>query len=231
VLGRNGAGKSTLLATLAAFRRPTSGTVRLDGKDPFEHARLMAETCLVRQDKGFDPSMTVCEAFEVVAAFRPRWDGPYGDRLLDRFEVSPTTKLRALSTGKRAAVAVSIGLASRAPLTIFDEPQLGMDAPSRYAFYEELLADYTENPRTILVSTHLIDEIATLLEDVVILHEGRLLMHSTAEDLRGIGAELTGPAGAIDAITAGFEVHGERTLGGVKSVVVFDTLSRTSSST
>jgi ABC-2 type transport system ATP-binding protein len=103
---------------------------------------------------------------------------------------------------------------------MFDEPHLGLDAPSRVVFYDELLADYLARPRTVIVSTHLIDEVAPLLEDVVILHEGRVRIHASAEDLRARGAEVTGPADRVDAWCAPYAVLSERQLGPTKAVVV-----------
>ena len=76
------------------------------------------------------------------------------------------------------------GLAARTPLTIFDESYLGMDAPSRYAFYDELLADYARHPRTVILSTHLIEEFGSLFEEVVMIHHGRLVLHEEADALR-----------------------------------------------
>jgi ABC-2 type transport system ATP-binding protein len=221
LLGRNGAGKSTLLATIAAYRRPTSGVVRIDGADPYENARLMADTCLVRHDGDFSCELSVADTVSIAAMFRPRWDQATAERLLDRFEVRiDGTKVSALSQGQRSALAVSIGLATRAPVSMFDEPHLGLDAPSRYAFYEELLASYLAEPRTIVISTHLIDEIASMLEDVMILHHGALLTHQPAEALRERGVEITGPADAVDALTADMSVLSTRSLGRTRSAVV-----------
>jgi ABC-2 type transport system ATP-binding protein len=222
VLGRNGAGKSTLHSILAAYRRPTSGEVRVDGEDPYEHARLMSETCLIRGYPS-DGSTSVGDVLELAALLRPRWDGGYAERLLGVFDI-PRRRLRALSKGQRASLAVSVGLATRAPLTIFDEPHLGMDAPSRYAFYDELLADYLEHPRTILFSTHHIDEAARLFEHVVILDRGRVLLAEPAVELQGRGAELTGRDDAVDAFTAHRHVLATRQLGRTKAVAVFDRL-------
>ena len=221
LLGRNGAGKSTLLSTLAAFRRPTSGRVLVDGEDPYEHRRLMSEIALVREDGDLDGSTTVRRSLELAGRLRPRWDEELADRLLDRFHIDPRKKAGALSRGQRSAVAVTIGIATRAPLTMFDEPHLGMDAPARYSFYDELLADYIEHPRTIIVSTHLIDEMASLLEDVVIIDHGRVLAHQRTEDLQGRGVELTGPAAAVEELTRDMSVLSRRSLGPTTSAVVF----------
>ena len=95
------------------------------------------------------------------------------EKLLDIFELSPTNRPDRLSRGKKSAFGVVVGLASRAPLTLLDEVHLGMDAPARYAFYDALLADWLEHPRTIVLSSHLINEVERLLEDVVVLDRGR----------------------------------------------------------
>jgi ABC-2 type transport system ATP-binding protein len=221
LLGRNGAGKSTLLSTLAAFRRPTSGQVLVDGEDPYEHRRLTSEIALVREDGDLDGSRTVGHSLEVAGRLRPRWDREVAERLLERFQVPAGKKVCALSRGQRSAVAVTIGIATRAPLTMFDEPHLGMDAPARYAFYDALLADYIEHPRTVVVSTHLIDEMASMLEDVVIVDHGRVLAHQPSEELAARGVELTGPTPAVDELTRDMSVLSRRTLGPTTSAVVF----------
>jgi ABC-2 type transport system ATP-binding protein len=223
LLGRNGAGKSTLMRTLAAHRRPSSGTVRIAGEDPYEHAQLMADLCLVRHDGDFNLDVSVADSIAVAGALRPRWDAAALERLLDRFHLrSDRTKVGALSLGQRAALAVSIGIATGSPVTMFDEAHLGLDAPSRYAFYDELLATYMAAPRTIIVSTHLIDEMAALFEDVIIIDRGALLLHESADELRTRGLELTGPSAAVEAFTAGMLVLSSRTLGPTRSSVVLE---------
>ena len=222
LLGRNGAGKSTLLSTLAAFRRPTSGQVLIDGEDPYEHRRLMSEIALVREDGDLDGGderapLAGDRRLPAPAVGPGRW--PTGCSTASRS--TPARRSCALSRGQRSAVAVSIGIATRAPLTMFDEPHLGMDAPARYAFYDELLADYIDHPRTIIVSTHLIDEMASLLEDVVIIDHGRVLAHQRTEELQGRGVELTGPTAAVDELTRDMSVLSRRSLGPTTSVVVF----------
>jgi ABC-2 type transport system ATP-binding protein len=217
LLGRNGAGKSTLLGTVAGFRRPSTGAVLVDGERPFESRRAMSRTCLVRDQNDLDPAMNVDEVFEIARMLRGSWDQAFADRLVERFAIPRATKVGELSQGTRSALAVALGLASRAPLTMFDEPQLGMDPPTRYAFYDELLADYGTHPRTVILSTHLVDESATLFEHVLILDNGRIVAHEPVDDLVGRGAELTGPAEAVDAVTAGRRVVHERHLAATSS--------------
>jgi ABC-2 type transport system ATP-binding protein len=126
-----------------------------------------------------------------------------------------------LSRGQRAALAVTLGLASRAPITAFDEAYLGMDAPSRYAFYEELLADFMEHPRMVIVSTHLIEEVSKLFEEVLIVQRGRLLLRADADALRTSGATVIGPTVAVDRFAEGLTVLSEKQLGPTKSAVVY----------
>lgn len=107
---------------------------------------------------------------------------------------------------------------------MFDESHLGLDAPSRYLFYDALLTDFIAHPRTIVVSTHLIEEMSSLLEEVVIIDDGRLLLHEEVEALRSRGAEVTGPADKVDRFVAGLTVLGERQLGRTKSAMIYGAL-------
>ena len=224
LLGRNASGKTTFLSVLAGFRKATAGAVLLDGRPVFEDPDAMAQVCLIREGGDtVDGSENVEAALSFAQRMRPRWDHDYALGLLERFQLSPKKKVGQLSRGQRAALAVTLGLASRAPVTAFDESYLGMDAPSRYAFYDELLRDYMEHPRTVILSTHHIEEVSSLLEEVVIIDRGRLLMQAEAETLRTRGATVTGPAEAVDRFATRLQVLNERRLGPTKSVVVYGT--------
>jgi ABC-2 type transport system ATP-binding protein len=225
VLGRNGAGKSTLLSALAAFRTPTAGEVRIGGFDPYEHPIVVQDLCLVREGGDLVGSMKVDAVLGLAETLRPRFDRAYADELVDRFDLPRRKKVDALSRGMRSALAVSIGLATRASITMFDEPHLGMDAAARYAFYDELLADYLAHPRTILLSTHLIDEVASILEEVVIIDHGRLVVHEPTSELQGRGAEVIGPRDAVERFVTGLSITSDRSLGPTRSVTVTDRLS------
>ena len=224
LLGRNGSGKTSLLAVLSAFRAATSGTVRVGGQDPFENAAIMSQIAFVRDKVDAQDSDRVSCILDLAATLRPNWDAAYAQRLVERFDLPLRKRLNGLSRGMKSALSVTIGLAARAPLTIFDEAYLGLDAPSRYAFYEEVLDDYLAHPRTIVLSTHLIEEVASLFEEVVILHKGRLIAHEESESLRGRGTAVTGPAAAVDAFVAGRTVLGSQQLGGTRSTTIFGAL-------
>jgi ABC-2 type transport system ATP-binding protein len=220
LLGRNGSGKTSLLSALASYRRPAAGTVRFDGVDAFENPAVMRQTCFVRDTLDVNDTERVRGVLAVAGWLRPGWDRAHADRLADLFELDPGKRISALSRGQRSALGAVLGLASRAPLTILDETYLGMDAVARSHFYRELLADYLAHPRTIILSTHLIEEVADLFERVIILDRGRLLLHEETDELRGRGITVTGPAEAVAAFAGGHPVLGEQSLGGVRAVTL-----------
>jgi ABC-2 type transport system ATP-binding protein len=225
LLGRNGSGKTSLLSVLAGFRKPSEGRVLVDGRPVFENPAVTSRVCLVREtgDTG-DKDERVADALATAARLRPSWDAAYADRLIDRFQLPRRKKLGELSLGQRSALGMTFGLAARAPVTLFDESHLGMDAPSRAAFSDELLADFMDHPRTIVISTHLIDELSPLFEQVLIIDHGRLVLRDETEVLRARGAEVTGPAEAVDRFVAGRTVLRERQLGRTKSAMVYGCL-------
>jgi ABC-2 type transport system ATP-binding protein len=230
LLGRNGSGKSTFVATLAGFRKADGGRVLIDGGDlgaarePYEDAVVTSRICLIRESGDLVGTAPVKHVLELASALRPYWNGDLARDLLDKFEVPTRMKVQRLSRGKKSALGVVLGLASRAPLTIFDESYLGMDVPSRNLFYDALLADYAEVPRTIVLSTHLVSEVSAMLEEVVILDRGRLVTQAPVDSLRGRGASIVGPVAAVDELTADLTVLAEQRLGGTKSSTVLGDL-------
>jgi ABC-2 type transport system ATP-binding protein len=230
LLGRNGSGKSTFVATLAGFRKADDGRVLIEGGDlggahePYENAVVTSRICLIRESGDVVGNASVKQVLEVASALRPYWNDELAGDLLDRFEVPSRQKVQRLSRGKKSALGVVLGLASRAPLTIFDESYLGMDVPSRNLFYDALLADYAEVPRTIVLSTHLVGEVSAMLEEVVILDRGKLVTQAPVDSLRGRGASIVGPVAAVDELTADLTVLAEQRLGGTKSSTVLGDL-------
>ncbi|MCO8271980.1 ABC transporter ATP-binding protein [Actinoplanes sp. TRM 88003] len=220
LLGRNGSGKTSLLSALASYRRPSRGTVLVDGVEAFENPAIMRGTAFIRDTLDLNDSDRVRAALDVAGRLRPTWDAEYAHKLLDIFELDPRKRISALSRGQRSIVGVVLGLAARTPLTILDESYLGMDAVARTLFYRELLADYLAHPRTIIISTHLIEEVAELFERVVIMDRGRVLLHDETDALRGRGVTVTGPAEQVSAFATGHTVLGEQTLVGVRALTL-----------
>jgi ABC-2 type transport system ATP-binding protein len=150
----------------------------------------------------------------------PAWDAAYAEALLADFELPARRSIKKLSRGMTSAVGIVIGLASRAPVTLFDEPYLGLDAVARQLFYDRLLADYAEHPRTVVLSTHLIEEISGLLERVVLLDRGRVVLDEDADALRGSAVTVTGPTPAVAAFASEHDLLHRESLGGHSRAVV-----------
>ena len=163
---------------------------------------MLARTCFVREAQRYPDDYRVKHALRAAALLFPNWDEAYAQSLVDEFRLPRSRAIKKLSRGQLSAVGVVIGLASRAPLTLFDEPYLGLDAVARQLFYDRLLADYAEHPRTVVLSTHLIDEVADLVEHVLVIDQGRLIVDEVADRLRGQVVLATGPVDAVRAFAA-----------------------------
>ncbi|MEK4120178.1 ABC transporter ATP-binding protein [Paenibacillus sp. FSL W8-0919] len=224
LLGRNGAGKTSLLSALASFREPSSGTVKVGGEQPFENAKIMREVSFLYDIDYKDESDKVKTAIETVAGYRPRFDREYALRLARNFNLPLDKPLKELSKGMQSAFNVTIGLASRSPVTILDEVYLGMDAPTREIFYRELLEDQERHPRTFILSTHLVSEMDYLFEEVIIIHKGRFVLQDDYESLTSRGVSITGPAQKVDEFTPGLKVLNVQQLGSTKSAIVYGEL-------
>lgn len=220
LLGRNGAGKTTLMQILTAQALATSGDVRAFGEDPWENANVLDRVCFVREGQHYPDSFTVRHVLSAGRISFARWDEDLAQELVDQFRLRTTQRVKKLSRGQLSAVGVVLGLASRAPLTIFDEPYLGLDAVARQLFYDRLLADYAEHPRTIVLSTHLIDEVSDLLDHVVVLDHGRVVVDEDTDVLRGSLVVVSGPSGAVDDFATGHEVVHRESLGGFTRLTV-----------
>ena len=226
LLGRNGSGKSSLLSVLAAFRKADEGDVLFDAGPVFENPPITSQIALIREGVDVaDTSHKIERVLDFASCYRPNWDADYAAHLLGAFELDPKKKVKELSRGKQSALGAVLGLAARTPLTMFDETYLGMDAPSRYRFYDAILDDYIAHPRTIIISTHLIEEVARIFEEVVIIDKGRLVLHEPVETLTARGATVTGPAESVEAFASGQTVLNERQLGRTKSVMIYGELT------
>ena len=226
LLGRNGAGKTTLLRILAGHEFTSAGTVTVLGASPVENETVLRQMVFVREDQSY-PDLKVRRAVQVASWFYPNWSHELADELLEEFNLPLDRKVRKLSRGMRSALGIVIGLAARAEVTLFDEPYAGLDPVSRQMFYDRLLADYAEHPRTVLLSTHLIDEAAGLFERVVVLDRGRIVLNTAADDLRGAVTSVSGPAIAVAEFTAGRSVWDRKRIASQESAVVAGVLNET----
>ncbi|GAB3546021.1 ABC transporter ATP-binding protein [Arthrobacter tumbae] len=199
LLGRNGAGKTTLMSILTAQGFATSGQVRIFGEHPYENERVLNRICFIRESQKYPDSFTAEHAFRSAALFFANWSQELADRLAQDFQLPLRRNIKKLSRGQLSAVGVIIGLASRAELTFFDEPYLGLDAVARQLFYDRLVEDYSRHPRTVVLSSHLIDEVANLLEHVIVIDQGRIIMDDDADAIRGSAFTVVGSAEKVRA--------------------------------
>lgn len=225
LLGRNGAGKTTFMSLATAQDQPTSGEIRVLGEQPFERARVLEQLCFIRDNQRYPDEYRLKHALRAAAIFYPNWSQELADELVALFRIPAKTVVKKFSRGQISALGIVLGLSSRAPLTFFDEPYLGLDATARTYFYDVLLRDYSAHPRTFVVSTHLIDEMDRLLERVVILDQGRVVQDADVDELRGMAYEVGGRVAAVEAFAGERKVLSRHNAGVFASAVIEGALS------
>ncbi|MBP3964161.1 ABC transporter ATP-binding protein [Paenibacillus lignilyticus] len=224
LLGRNGAGKTTIMHMITAQLFKTSGELHVFGEDPYENNRVLRQICFIKESQKYPDNFKVVDVLETAALFFPQWDGAYARELIAEFKLPLKRRVKKLSRGMLSAVGIIVGLASRAPITIFDEPYLGLDAVARTIFYDRLMEDYALHPRTVILSTHLIDEVSRLLEHIIVINEGKLLLNEEADSLRGRAYTVTGPVAKIESYTANKKVIHSEGMGGYRSATIYGSL-------
>lgn len=220
LLGRNGAGKTTLMKLITAQIFPTSGDMKVFGEDPYENAKVLSQICFIKESQKYPDLYSILDVLEVSKSIFPNWDVNFSLSLMKDFNLPLNRKIKKLSRGMLSAVGIVIGLASRAPLTIFDEPYLGLDAVSRGIFYDRLMEDYAEHPRTVILSTHLIDEVSNLLEHILVIDNGKLIIDQDAEELRDFAFTVTGQTSKVEAFLIRKEIVHCEPFGGLLSATV-----------
>lgn len=201
-LGHNGAGKTSFLNILAGLVAQSSGSVEVNGKPVFNHADITKQICFIAETGNFPLHVTVDQVLKMNKLFFPNWNDELAEELLAQFSLNKRDKIKTMSKGMVSALGVITGLASEAPITIFDEPYIGMDASGRQLFYELLVEQQAIEPRTFILSTHLIDEASNLFEDVLILHEGKLILHKPYEEIQSSIVKVKGKLEDIDTYIA-----------------------------
>ena len=221
LLGRNGAGKTTFMDILSGQILANSGEILVDGENPFDNQKLTESICLIKEGNNFNKDLKVKHVLKIYSLFYPNWDPELAEALIMEFNLPQNAKVKVLSKGMESALGITVGLASKAPITIFDEPYIGLDAPSRKRFYEVMLEEYQEEKRIIIFSTHLIDEVSLLFEEVLILQEGKLVLHEETENLREHIVSVSGPVVEVETYIAGKETINTRELAGMMTAYVY----------
>ncbi|MEC2071177.1 ABC transporter ATP-binding protein [Alkalihalophilus marmarensis] len=222
LLGRNGAGKTTLMKLMTGQSLPSAGSILIDGESPFDNPAIQSKTCFIKESGNFKSAMKVKDVLKIAPAYFPMLDQNAAMEYLNIFNLPLEKKVSQLSKGMTSALGISIGIASRAPLTIFDEPYIGMDAAARQTFYDLLLDDYTTHPRTIILSTHLIDEVSNLFQDIYLINHGRLALTESVEALKEKTYVLRGSKEAIAPLLNEVKLLSESSFIGEYSATVYD---------
>lgn len=206
LIGRNGAGKTTLLKMIAGYIKPTSGDLKVFSIKPFNNLDVSANSIFIDDTMTFPDSFTLIDILSEVAPFYANWNSSLALALFDYFSFNPIQPHSNLSKGSKSTFNSILGIASRCPLTIFDEPTTGMDSAVRKDFYRALLKDYLDFPRTILLSSHLLSEIEEILEDILLIDQGTKRIHLPVLELKELAVGIRGNAQAMLSFVGGMEI-------------------------
>lgn len=191
----------------------------------WENRKALEKLCFSRElnvgaESGI-AAIKVKEYLRIAATYYADWDKDMEQRLMALFELDGKKKLGKLSKGMLSMVTIIVAMCSKAPYTLLDEPVAGLDVVAREQFYKLLLEEYAATGRTFVISTHIIEEAADVLEEVIIIHEGHVLLVEDTQALLERVRYVSGKADEVDAVVAGLEVHHPETLGRSKGVTVF----------
>lgn len=222
LLGRNGAGKTTLVGVLTNKLFADTGEVYIEQELAEENDQALAKISCMTVENYYPQDLKVKRGFEWAKHFYPSFDMDYAQQLAEKFGLDVHKRIKALSTGYNTIFKFIITLASGVPILIFDEPVLGLDANYRELFYKEVLANYAEEPKTIIISTHLIDEVTDVLEDIIIIKQGEIVLAQSVEEMLRSAYTVSGLQQDVESYIVGKEVIRTENLGQYKSALVWD---------
>ena len=220
LLGRNGAGKTTLLKSIAGYQNITSGTIQVDGK-PITTSTLDTGVSYIENfAKHFN--LPVRKLLRIASEVNPNYDYDFASEMMERFELDGKKKFNHLSLGMKTMVSTIICLASNKEVILLDEPVLGFDAIMRVEFYDMLTESFQKHPRIIIVSTHIIEEIAKTIQKLIIIDKGSVRFFDTLQSVETKAFRVSGLQKAVEAATRGLHVIGQDTVGGLVTSYIFD---------
>jgi len=191
LIGPNGAGKTTALKAILGLTH-YDGELEVLGKNPYsERDSLMREVCFIADVAVLPRWLRVWQALDFVAGVQPRFDRARAEGFLSKTDIKRESRVRELSKGMVTQLHLALILAIDARLLVLDEPTLGLDLLFRRQFYDTLVNDYFDKERTILITTHQVEEIENLLTDVIFIQKGRIALANSVEDLAGRFVQLT----------------------------------------
>ena len=220
LLGRNGAGKTTLLKSIAGYQNITSGTIQVDGK-PITTSTLDTGVSYIENfAKHFN--LPVRKLLRIASEVNPNYDYDFASEMMERFELDGKKKFNHLSLGMKTMVSTIICLASNNEVILLDEPVLGFDAIMRVEFYDMLTESFQKHPRIIIVSTHIIEEIAKTIQKLIIIDKGSVRFFDTLQSVETKAFSVSGLQRGVEAATRGLHIIGQDTVGGLVTSYIFD---------
>jgi len=224
LIGPNGAGKTTALNAMLGLT-PFQGDLRVLGRNPWnERDLLMRDVCFIADVAVLPRWIRVCNAIDYVAGVHPRFDRSKAERFLSKTSIRPASKVRELSKGMVAQLHLALVMAIDARLLVLDEPTLGLDILYRKQFYDSLLNDYFDRNRTIVVTTHQVEEVQDVLTDIVFIDRGRIVLSASMEEVESRFAELMVSPSNLEAARALKPVQERQALG--RTILLFDRVDR-----
>ena len=221
LLGRNGAGKTTLLKSIAGYQNITSGTIQVDGK-PIATSTLDTGVSYIENfAKHFN--LPVRKLLRIASEVNPDYDVDFASDMMERFELDGKKKFNHLSLGMKTMVSTIICLASSKEVILLDEPVLGFDAIMRVEFYELLAESFQKHPRIIIVSTHIIEEIAKTIQKLIVIDKGSIRFFDTLQSVEAKAFSVSGLQKDVEAATRGLHIIGREAVGGLVTCYIFDT--------
>ena len=224
IIGPNGAGKTTALNAILGLTS-YQGELKVLGRDPWaERDQLMRDVCFISDVAVLPRWMRVSHALDYVAGVHPRFDRMKAEAFLQKTTIRQSSKIKELSKGMVVQLHLALVMAIDAKLLVLDEPTLGLDILFRKQFYESLLNDYFDRTRTILMTTHQVDEIQDVLTDVMFINQGRIVLESSMEEFEARYVEVKVHPDQLNAARALKPIHERHALG--CSILLFDRVGR-----
>lgn len=220
LLGRNGAGKTTLLKSIAGYQNITNGTIQVDGKTITTSTLDTGVSYIENFAKHFN--LPVQKLIRIASEVNPNYDYDFALEMMERFELEGKKKFHHLSLGMKTMVSTIICLASNKEVILLDEPVLGFDAIMRVEFYDMLTESFRKHPRVMIVSTHIIEEIAKTIQKLIIIDKGSVRFFDTLQSVETKAFSISGLQKDVDAATQDLNIIGRDTVGGLVTSYIFD---------
>ena len=220
LLGRNGAGKTTLLKSIAGYQNITDGVIKVDGKTITTSTLDTGVSYIENFAKHFN--LPVRKLLRIASEVNPNYDYDFASEMMERFELDGKKKFNHLSLGMKTMVSTIICLASNKEVILLDEPVLGFDAIMRVEFYDMLTESFQKHPRIIIVSTHIIEEIAKTIQKLIIIDKGSVRFFDTLQSVETKAFRVSGLQKDVEAATRGLHIIGQDAVGGLVTSYIFD---------